>query len=407
MTTARGNGMKVVVYGICKDESQFVDRWMDSMEEADQVVVLDTGSQDDTVEKLRRRGAVVEQEIIQPWRFDTARNRSMALIPADADVCVCTDLDEAFHPGWRAALERAWTPDATQGRYRYTWSFQPDGREGVVFYPEKIHRNGGFRWVGPVHEVLRYQGSQREKIITLPGVQLDHQADPKILSQYLPLLELAVAEEPENDRSAHYLGREYMFHGMWRKSIAQLQRHLTLKSARWADERCASMRYIARDYVALEDKAQALVWLLRAAAEAPYTGALGGTGPSAVQPEGLGRGVLRHRPGVGHHPAAHQLCVRGKALGLAALRPALGGPLSPGPGGAGLSGRGGRSSPGPPGPAHPGQRAPAGGKDGPDGLRGLKDMPARAGIWGPGRKPQTKPQGSAPALRLTRGCATQ
>lgn len=56
--------MKVVVYGICKDESQFVDRWMDSMEEADQVVVLDTGSQDDTVEKLRRRGAVVEQEII-------------------------------------------------------------------------------------------------------------------------------------------------------------------------------------------------------------------------------------------------------------------------------------------------------------------------------------------------------
>ena len=110
--------MKVVVYGICKDESQFVDRWMDSMEEADQVVVLDTGSQDDTVEKLRRRGAVVEQEIIQPWRFDTARNRSMALIPADADVCVCTDLDEAFHPGWRAALERAWTPDATQGRYR-------------------------------------------------------------------------------------------------------------------------------------------------------------------------------------------------------------------------------------------------------------------------------------------------
>lgn len=263
--------MKVVVYGICKDESQFVDRWMDSMEEADQVVVLDTGSQDDTVEKLRRRGAVVEQEIIQPWRFDTARNRSMALIPADADVCVCTDLDEAFHPGWRAALERAWTPDATQGRYRYTWSFQPDGREGVVFYTEKIHRNGGFRWVGPVHEVLRYQGSQREKIITLPGVQLDHRADPqKSRSQYLPLLELAVAEEPENDRSAHYLGREYMFHGMWRKSIAQLQRHLTLKSARWADERCASMRYIARDYVALEDKAQALVWLLRAAAEAPY-----------------------------------------------------------------------------------------------------------------------------------------
>ena len=41
--------MKVVVYAICKNEAQFVDRWMDSMGEADQVVVLDTGSEDDTV----------------------------------------------------------------------------------------------------------------------------------------------------------------------------------------------------------------------------------------------------------------------------------------------------------------------------------------------------------------------
>ena len=47
---------KVWVYAICKNESQFVDRWMDSMSEADQVVVLDTGSEDDTVERLQKRG---------------------------------------------------------------------------------------------------------------------------------------------------------------------------------------------------------------------------------------------------------------------------------------------------------------------------------------------------------------
>ena len=33
--------MKVIVYAICKNEAQFADRWMDSMSEADQVVVLD------------------------------------------------------------------------------------------------------------------------------------------------------------------------------------------------------------------------------------------------------------------------------------------------------------------------------------------------------------------------------
>lgn len=36
--------MKIVVYAICKNEEQFVDRWMDSMSEADEIVVLDTGS---------------------------------------------------------------------------------------------------------------------------------------------------------------------------------------------------------------------------------------------------------------------------------------------------------------------------------------------------------------------------
>ena len=29
--------MRIAVYAICKNESQFVDRWMDSMSEADQV----------------------------------------------------------------------------------------------------------------------------------------------------------------------------------------------------------------------------------------------------------------------------------------------------------------------------------------------------------------------------------
>lgn len=67
---------RICVYAICKNEAQFVDRWVDSMEEADQIVVLDTGSTDDTVKKLRRRGVCVTQEEILPWRFDVARNHS-------------------------------------------------------------------------------------------------------------------------------------------------------------------------------------------------------------------------------------------------------------------------------------------------------------------------------------------
>lgn len=92
---------RVCVYAICKNESQFVERFMDSMSEADDICVLDTGSTDDTVEKLRARGAHVEQKVISPWRFDVARSESLKLIPKDADICCCIDLDEQFQSGWR------------------------------------------------------------------------------------------------------------------------------------------------------------------------------------------------------------------------------------------------------------------------------------------------------------------
>ena len=54
------NKYKVCVYAIALNESKFVDRWVDSMQEADQIYVLDTGSIDDTVEKLQKRGVNVK-----------------------------------------------------------------------------------------------------------------------------------------------------------------------------------------------------------------------------------------------------------------------------------------------------------------------------------------------------------
>ena len=264
--------MKVVVYAISKNEAAFVDRWMDSMGEADQVVVLDTGSTDGTAEQLRARGAAVTEEAILPWRFDRARNRSLELVPQDADLCVCTDLDEVFRPGWRAALEEAWTPGASQASYRYTWSFQADGSEGVVFWQEKIHIRRGFQWVHPVHEVLRWVGPGIPgPMVSAQGVQLDHHPDSKkSRGQYLPLLELSVQEEPEDDRNLHYLGREYLFYGRWDDCIRTLRQHLALPTATWADERAASMRYIAKAYAQKGERALARDWYLRAVAEAPH-----------------------------------------------------------------------------------------------------------------------------------------
>lgn len=263
--------MKVYVYAICKNESKFAKRWMGSMSEADGVYVLDTGSDDGTVELLREEGAVVEIEEFKPWRFDTARNRSLEMVPEDADVCVCTDLDELFHSGWRKLLEESWIPGTDRAAYRYTWNFNDDGSEGFVFWLNNMHTRQGWKWTHPVHEVLGRTDNRPVRQINIEGIQLDHRADnTKPRSQYLPLLEMSVAECPEDDRNRHYLGREYYFYGRWEDAIRTLEQHLKMPSATWADERCASMRYIARCERALGHRPEAKRWLWRAIGEAQH-----------------------------------------------------------------------------------------------------------------------------------------
>lgn len=263
--------MKIYVYAISKNESKFVNRWVDSMNEADGIYVLDTGSTDDTVEKLKNKGVNVTVKTITPWRFDVARNMSLELVPTNADICVCTDLDEVFEKGWRKKLESLWQKNTTRMRYNYNWSFDENGKPAVNFYIEKIHGRNHYKWTHPVHEVLKPLEGVVENTITTDEITVNHYPDKeKSRSSYLPLLELSVKEDPEDDRNMHYLGREYMYYGKWNECIDTLIKHLHLKTATWKDERAASMRFIARSYQALNRYDEARMWLDKAIAEAPY-----------------------------------------------------------------------------------------------------------------------------------------
>ncbi len=262
--------MKVCVYAIAKNESKFVKRWMESMSEADSVYVLDTGSTDDTVEELKKCGVNVVTKKIEPWRFDVARNESLELVPLDTDICVCTDLDEVFEPGWRKELETQWNDSVTKARYNYNWSFDSYGNPAVNFYIEKIHKREGYYWTHPVHEVLCCKADY-ENVITIDTITLNHYPDrTKSRGSYLPLLELSVQESPLDDRNMHYLGREYMYYERWNDCIDTLLKHLQLPTATWKDERAASMRFIARSYKALKRYEESRMWLDKAIEEAPY-----------------------------------------------------------------------------------------------------------------------------------------
>lgn len=260
---------KVVVYAICKNEVKFIKRWYESVKEADAIYVLDTGSTDETVKKLKKYGIHVKTNIIKPWRFDVARNESLKMIPEDTDICVCCDLDEVFIPGWRNELEKHWQPDTTRARYNYNWRLDENNIPIVNFYLDKIHTKKDYKWTHPVHEVLTAQ--KEERIITIDSITLNHYPDyEKSRSSYLPLLELSVKENPENDRNVHYLGREYMYYHKWNRCIDTLIKHLSLKTATWKDERAASMRFIARSYFHLKRYRETEMWLKLAINEAPY-----------------------------------------------------------------------------------------------------------------------------------------
>lgn len=259
---------KVVVYAISKNESAFVDRWVDSMMEADEIYVLDTGSTDDTVEKLKSHGVIVAQEIITPWRFDVARNKSLEMVPLDVDICVCTDLDEVFESGWREELEKSWN-NSDRLRYKYNWSIDESNKPIVTFLYEKIHSRKNYEWIYPVHEILKCS-KDNEIVVTNEFITLNHYPDrSKSRSSYLPLLELSVKENPDNDRNLHYLGREYMYYGRWNESIDTLIKHINLPTSNWAEERSASMRFISRCYLNLKRKEEAKYWLQRAIIESP------------------------------------------------------------------------------------------------------------------------------------------
>ena len=263
------NKYKICVYAICKNEEKFVRRWVKSMSEADEIYVLDTGSTDNTVNLLKELGVNVKTEIINPWRFDVARNKSLEMVPLDADICVCTDLDEEFVPGWRKQLEEVWNNGVTRVRYTYNWSFDEYGNPATTFLQNKIHGRKGYSWYHPVHEILKAPENELE--VTCESIILNHYPDnEKSRGSYLPLLEMSVEEDPSDDRNMHYLGREYMYYGKWNEGIDTLIKHLNLPSSKWDAERCASMRFIARCYMGLKRPKEAEMWYKNAIKEASY-----------------------------------------------------------------------------------------------------------------------------------------
>lgn len=259
--------MKVAVYTIALNEEKHVERWYNSVKDADYILIADTGSTDRTVEIAKSLGINVVSVLIKPFRFDTSRNAALASLPADIDYCISLDMDEMLSEGWRNSIEKLQTPNEGASaiiRATLTWNVKADGTPGLQYGADRIHSRWGIVWRQPAHEIVGTYGDYQESRGWV-DFQIIHAADPtKSRSQYMGMLKMAVDEQPYSDRNAYYYARELFYYGRYEEATIEFKRHLALPTAVWAPERAASMRYIGK-----MNRDVCVEWYLKAAHESP------------------------------------------------------------------------------------------------------------------------------------------
>jgi len=200
---------KICVYAISKNEEKNVERWYNSMKEADYILVLDTGSTDNTVRMLEEFGADVRCITYKEFAFDKARNDALALVPEEYNVLVSTDIDEAFEPGWAEIIRNEWIDGKHEhAQYAYTWDHLEDGSNGHTFPYNKIHSRN-WKWRDAIHETLcRISNGEREYTVdecldVYDRVHLHHYQDLSLdRSWYVQMARDRVNANP-NDKMAY------------------------------------------------------------------------------------------------------------------------------------------------------------------------------------------------------------
>jgi glycosyltransferase involved in cell wall biosynthesis len=153
---------------ICKDEEATIARCLESLAWCDEIVVVDSGSRDRTVEIARRfTDRVVEQEFL-----GYVKQKNFALDLCTHDWALCLDADEALSDELRAEIPRALARDHARvagfvlDRVTY---FLGVWHERGEWYPDpqlRLFRRSLGRWTGrDPHDRVAVQGP----VVRLPG----------------------------------------------------------------------------------------------------------------------------------------------------------------------------------------------------------------------------------------------
>lgn len=210
---------------IVKNEEEMLARCLDSVQEADEIVVCDTGSEDRTIEVAKRYTDKVFTDFKWVDHFGKARQHSKDKCTGDWIVTIDADeyLDCSFSHV-REVIEEA----DKEGYFFVDVIMTAEGDKGTNTFP-RIYKNvPEITWHGPAHNYLRYNGKKTHRnypsdIVTHYGYSPAHKKDP---NRTLRILKRAVKSGPELTRERYYLAREYYYRKDWAWCMYHLEEYI-------------------------------------------------------------------------------------------------------------------------------------------------------------------------------------
>ncbi len=210
---------------IARDEEKMLPGCLASVRSSvDEIVVVDTGSRDRTIEIARSAGARVLE---QPWADDFSAPRNLALEHATGRFVLVLDADERLAPGAGRFLRRLLrAPEADAFFLRLHDAARLDATPQEVTSGRARHgdpvlllrlfrRLEGLRYRGIIHESVDGGLRERQARFAVTDVDLVHlgnvrelRRDLKKNTRNLDLLRRQCAADPENSTAFGYLAME-------------------------------------------------------------------------------------------------------------------------------------------------------------------------------------------------------
>ncbi|MCI8950593.1 MAG: glycosyltransferase [Lachnospiraceae bacterium] len=236
---------------IVKNEERVLARCLESAKEAvDEIIIVDTGSNDRTKEIA---GSYTDQVYDEVWQDDFSLARNQAFSRATMDYCMWLDADDVITEENRKkliALKQTLNPDTDMVMMKYVISEDQEGNPLFSYYRERLVRNGqGFLWEGRVHEAITPRGKRIHSDIAVHHRKIGTQDESRNLRIYETMIK---NKEVFNERSKFYYGRELMTHGRYQEGIPVLEQFL--EGNGWVENKIEACLNLARCFRALGRK---------------------------------------------------------------------------------------------------------------------------------------------------------